>query len=400
MTGKSQEGWQAKAPAPQEGEPLRIKVGQTLSSVNLRVGFYSPLPPSPTGVADYAASLLAELRRHGAVEVSPATCDVALYHLGNNPLHAAIYTRALESPGVVVLHDAVLNHFLLGTLDQPAYIEEFVYNYGEWSRSLAASLWRERASSSTDRRYFDYPMLKRIAERSRAVVVHNPAAAGMVREHAARARIVEIPHLFATPDLPGRAEAIRYRQALGIDPAAFLFGVFGYLRESKRLPASLDAFAALHRENPRTALLVAGQFVSSDLERAVQPLLSAGGVFRRPHLLEREFWLAATAVDACINLRYPAAGETSGIAIRFMGIGKPVLLTGGLECSRFPEDACLRIASGASEFDSLLAHMILLTSMQDVADTIGQRGAGYIQSSHRVEQIGTQYWQLLCEFGA
>jgi len=363
------------------------------------VGFYSPMPPSPTGVADYAASLLAELRRHGAVEVSPATCDVALYHLGNNQLHAAIYARALETPGVVVLHDAVLNHFLLGTLGEQAYIEEFVHNYGEWSRPLAASLWRERASSSTDRRYFDYPMLKRIAERSRAIVVHNPAAAGMVRGHAPRARIVEIPHLFAAPDLPGRAEAIRYRQTLGIDPAAFLFGVFGYLRESKRLPAVLNAFAALHRRNRQTALLVAGQFVSSDLERAVQPLLSADGVFRRPHLLEREFWLAASAVDACINLRYPAAGETSGIAIRFMGIGKPVLLTDGLECSRFPEDACLRIAPGASEFDSLLAHMILLTSIQEVADTIGQRGAGYIQSSHRMEEIGTQYWQLLCEFG-
>src|ERR1039458_4380612 len=196
----------------------------------------------PVSVADYAASLRAELRRHGAVEVSPATCDVALYHLANNPLHAAIYARSLETPGVVVLHDAVLNHFFLGTLDQPAYIEEFVYNYGEWSRSLAASLWRERASSSTDRRYFDYPMLKRIAERSRAVVVHNPAAAAMVREHTARARIVEIPHLFATPGLPGPAQAIRYRQTLGIEPGAFLFGLFGYLRESKRLRTVLDAF--------------------------------------------------------------------------------------------------------------------------------------------------------------
>ncbi len=364
----------------------------------MTVGFYSPLPPSPTGVADYAATLLAELRRHGQVEVSPAACDVALYHLGNNPLHAAIYARALESPGVAVLHDAVLNHFLLGTLDEQTYIQEFIYNYEEWSRSLAAGFWRERASSSTDRRYFDYPMLKRIAERSRAVVVHNPAAAGMVRAHAARARIVEIPHLFAAPGLPGRAEAIRYRQTLGIDPSAFLFGVFGYLRESKRLPTVLDAFAALHRENPRTALLVAGQFASSDLERAVQPMLSADGVFRRPHLLEREFWLAASAVDACINLRYPAAGETSGIAIRFMGIGKPVLLTDGLECSRFPEDACLRISPGTSEFDSLRAHMILLASMQEVADTVGQRGAAYIQASHRVEQIGIRYWQLLCEF--
>jgi hypothetical protein len=43
-------------------------------------------------------------------------------------------------------------------------------------------------------------------------------------------------------------------------------------------------------------------------------------------------------VDACINLRYPAAGETSGIAIRLMGIGKPVLLTDG-EVLAFPEGA-------------------------------------------------------------
>jgi len=101
-------------------------------------GFYSPLPPARTGVADYAAALLAELRRHGRVEVAPRRCDVALYHLGNNALHADIYRRALERPGVVVLHDAVLHHFLLGQLDESAYIEEFVHNYGEWHRALAA----------------------------------------------------------------------------------------------------------------------------------------------------------------------------------------------------------------------------------------------------------------------
>jgi hypothetical protein len=116
-----------------------------------------------------------------------ARCDVALYHLGNNPLHREIYRRALAEPGVVVLHDAVLHHFFLGALDRAAYIDEFVYNYGEWHRGLAREdLWRARASSGFDRRYFDYPMLKRIAERSRAVVVHNPAAARMVRRARAR----------------------------------------------------------------------------------------------------------------------------------------------------------------------------------------------------------------------
>jgi glycosyltransferase involved in cell wall biosynthesis len=361
-------------------------------------GFYAPLPPAHSGVADYAAALLAELRLHGRVEVAPAACDVALYHLGNNGLHSAIYQRALEVPGVVVLHDAVLHHFLLGQLDQAAYTEEFVYHYGEWNRGLARELWRGRASSATDPRYFEYPMLKRVAERARAVVVHNPAAARVVRAHAPQARVVEIAHLFAPPgDLPGMAEALRYRQRRGVDLGAFLFGVFGYLRESKRLAAVLQEFAELHRAHPRTDLLVAGEFVSTDLERAVEPLLLSEGVFRLPHLEEREFWLAASAVDACINLRYPAAGETSGIAIRLMGLGKPVMMTESLECSRLPEDACVRIASGAAERDSLRHHMALLVCMPEVAGAIGERAGAYIAANHRVEQVAGQYWELLCE---
>jgi glycosyltransferase involved in cell wall biosynthesis len=348
-------------------------------------------------VADYAGALLEGLRMHGRVEIRPKRCDVALYHLGNNRLHAEIYRRALERPGVVVLHDAVLHHFLLGQLDETAFVEEFVYNYGEWNRGLALELWRARAASGADHRYFQFPMLRRVVASARAVVVHNPAAARIAREHSAGDRVVEIPHLFAEPPLGSEAEAIRYRQQLGIGPEVFLFGVFGYLRESKRLVAVLDAFARVHAECPRTALLIAGEFVSSDLARAVEPLLGAPGVHRLPHLSEREFWTAAQAIDACINLRYPPAGETSGIAIRLMGIGKPVLLTDGEECARFPEDACIRIAPGAAERDSLSQHLFLLTSMNEVAAAIGQRGAAHIRSYHRVSSVSKQYWQLLCD---
>jgi len=146
------------------------------------------------------------------------------------------------------------------------------------------------------------------------------------------------------------------------------------------------------------ALLIAGQFVSSDLERAVRPLLSAPGIVRLPYLEEREFWLAASAVDACLNLRYPATGETSGISIRLMGIGKPILMTDSEECSHFPEDACVRIAPGLAERESLLAHMILVTSMTRVAETVGLRGAEHIQQHHRVEAVSSRYWEVLCEF--
>jgi glycosyltransferase involved in cell wall biosynthesis len=182
-----------------------------------------------------------------------------------------------------------------------------------------------------------------------------------------------------------------------VPPGTFLFGVFGYLRESKRVAAVLKAFAAVHEQLPRAGLLIAGQFVSTDLERAVAPMLNAPGVWRLPYLAEREFWLAARAVDAGINLRYPAAGESSGITVRLMGTGKPVLVSEGLETAPFPEGACVRIASGLAERDSLRHHMILLTSMTEVARTIGQRGAGHIAAHHRVEEIGHRFWDLLCE---
>jgi glycosyltransferase involved in cell wall biosynthesis len=350
-------------------------------------------------VADYAAALLAELRRHGSVEIAPRRCDVALYHLGNNALHAAIYERALERPGVVVLHDAVLHHFLLGSLDEARYVEEFVYNYGEWHRPLARELWRGRAASGADARYFEFPMLRRVVERARAIVVHNPEAARIAgaAQKAPRA-IVEIPHFFQAPSpRPTESQAERYRQRLGVEPGAYLFGVFGYLRESKRLSVALETFARLRRELPGVALLVAGGFVSTDLERALRPLLDAPGVIRRPRLTDREFWLAAATVDACINLRYPTAGETSGVAIRLMGLGKPTLVTDSPECAGFPLDACLRIAPGELEPDSLFDHMRLLTLWAEAGRAIGQRGAGHIHQRHRLDLAGKRYWDLLCE---
>ena len=79
-----------------------------------------------------------------------------------------------------------------------------------------------RASSGPAHRYFAYPMLRRIAERSRAVVVHNAGAAAMVRRHAPSARVVEIPLLWRSAAYPSGGEVLRFRQACGIPSGAFV----------------------------------------------------------------------------------------------------------------------------------------------------------------------------------
>ena len=96
----------------------------------MTVGYHAPPPGSHSGVADYAETLKGALRRFGTVTDSSKNADINLYHLGNNKLHAQIYAAALKTPGVIVLHDAVLHHFMLGALSHEQYIAEWIYNYG------------------------------------------------------------------------------------------------------------------------------------------------------------------------------------------------------------------------------------------------------------------------------
>jgi glycosyltransferase involved in cell wall biosynthesis len=360
----------------------------------LTVGFYAPLPPAQTGVADYAEALLLALRKHGEVKVGEPG-DVALCHIGNNQLHGTIYERALTHPGVVILHDAVLQHFFLGRLNERQYVDEFIFNYGEWTRSLAEDLWKHRARSASDPRYFAWPMLKRVATTARAIVVHNPAAAAIVTTHAPDAKIVEIPHLFLPPDLPPMIDTLRFRAELGLRPRTLLAGVFGHQRESKRLPVVLRALERAWNAGADVRLLIAGRFVSSDLERSLAGRLSDPRIIRVGYLSEPDFWRYASAVDLCINLRFPTAAETSGIAIRLMGIGKPVAFSDGAEIAHIPENACLRVETGLPEEEVLADYITWLAGDRETAEEIGERAAKHIAEHHALESVALKYWEVL-----
>lgn len=360
------------------------------------LGYHAPLPPARTGVADYAAALAEGLQRHVELSVNPIDpAHVELYHLGNNEVHRAIYRKCLERPGIVVLHDAVLHHFFLGWLPEEVYVEEFVFNYGEWSRGLALELWRNRARSSQDPRYFHHPMIRRVCETATAIIVHNPGAAAMVERHAPGARVVEIPHLYEPAPLPDPVSVTRLRCRLGVPLSATLFAVFGYLRESKRLSAILRAFESVHRQAPNTALLIAGEFASSDLERSVGPLLSREGIRRAGFLSEPDFHRHAAAADVCINLRDPSAGESSGILVRLMGAGKPPIVTAGPETDGLPEAACIRIDKGPAETRMLADSMLWLATHPGARRAIGRRAAHHMATVHHVDHCVARYLDVV-----
>ena len=231
-------------------------------------------------------------------------------------------------------------------------------------------------------------MLRRVVERSRAVVVHNAGARRMVERAVPEATVVEIPHYFVKPALPGRARETRDR--LGVAPHQVLVAAFGHLRESKRIPSVLQAIEGIRRAR----FLLAGRFVSQDLERALGPRLANGRVIRRGYAPEAEFWELAEAADICVNLRWPTAGETSGIAIKMMGIGKPVAVTAGEETSGFPDAAVVRVDAGEGEVEMLAHYLRMLVDSEEMRREVGRRAAAHIAEQHTLAAAADRYLQV------
>lgn len=149
----------------------------------MRVAYYSPLPPDPSGIADYSAHLLPALEQRIEVKVArrrrrpPRGCDVALYHIGNNPdAHDWIVEEFRKRPGLVVLHDVVLHHLVAGmTLarGRPGdYLDAMQQESGVVGRLLAHGvldgllqpLWEDRAA--------DFPLTLWVVAPATGIIVH------------------------------------------------------------------------------------------------------------------------------------------------------------------------------------------------------------------------------------
>jgi hypothetical protein len=147
---------------------------------------------------------------------------------------------------------------------------------------------------------------------------------------------------------------------------------------------------------PDSALLLAGEVVSGDLRRVLQNKAKHPAIHRVGLLSERDFAIAGAAIDCCLNLRYPGAGETSGIAVRLMGLARPVIVTDNAENSAFPPAAVLRVAAGVAESAELFEHMLLVTEFPRIGREVGRAAQLHVRQCHALEPVARKYWEALC----
>jgi glycosyltransferase involved in cell wall biosynthesis len=360
----------------------------------MKVAYYSPLPPSRSGVADYSALLLPELAKRVEVEtVRPGRfrrvprADVSLYHIGNDPDAHGWIARALAArPGVVVLHEFVLHHLVAGlTLsrgDARGYLDAMERGHGLAGRLLAYGVIDNRIPPLWETRPEAFPLAGDVLADATGLIVHSAFVEERARTAGFGGPVWRIPHpAWPLPEVAAAA----------VDGSPVI-GCFGHLNESKRIPQLLAAFARLHASRPEARLLLVG---------ALTPRLAGlevpEGVVREDYVSEERLWSLMAACDVIVSLRSPTMGETSGTAIRALTLGKPLVVSDVGWFSELPDEAAIRVPVDERELETLAAALERLASDGQERERIGAAGQALVEDDHSLPHVADLYAAALEE---
>jgi glycosyltransferase involved in cell wall biosynthesis len=170
-------------------------------------------------------------------------------------------------------------------------------------------------------------------------------------------------------------------------------GCFGVVNSSKRIPELLRAFADVRRRHPDATLLLVGPTSPGfDLDRRLQRLgLEGDGLVREGWVDERRLWALMAGVDACVNLRHPTMGETSGSVVRALSLGKPLVVSETGWFGELPRDVALAVPVDEHEVETLTAALELLVARADVRAEMGRAAADLARREHDLARVAELY---------
>lgn len=382
----------------------------------MKIAYFSPLPPERSGIADHSMELLPHLAQvmgvtvfanepdqvpselHNQFEIRPLAAypqqqwqfDLPLYHMGNSSYHDAIYQLSLRYPGVMVLHDTRLHHFMAhrtsGQGNPAGYSRELGYALG---MAGINAYWQVRLGER-DNDLFALPLTNRLLAVSLGLVVHSDFAKEMLKEQRPSLPLKVIPEMMTVQS--GQSNRAR----LGWPDEAVIFASLGQVTAPKQIPLILQQLNQLKETQPHIHYLIIG----ADEQAEIQQLISENGWQAWVHctgyvtgLQNFVDWLLAA--DVVINLRQPTMGETSAAALRALAAGKPLIVFDHGWYSEIPDEAALKVPP--------MAEAELMTAVRQLAESaalrqkMGRAGQHYVQTVCAPQKVTTAYYEFMAQ---
>jgi glycosyltransferase involved in cell wall biosynthesis len=372
----------------------------------VKLNLFSPLPPLRSDIARVTTNLLPLLASRAEVVVwssdpkwDPAAeahatirpydiarppwrdineADATFYQMGNDPrYHHAIWRMSQQHPGIVILHDVMMQHFFSGLvfhqlgLARRDYLELVERHDGVEGRGLAEA--HLHGLLTTEELGQRSPLTGAATENALAVVVHSQAAFQLVPEETPAAYLPLCVGAPAPLELPAKTDADVYRISL-----------FGFLGPNRRLPVLLRALADFP-ERDRFRLDIYGTI---DGAEKIQQLIGRLGLndlaTMHGFVNHAELDEALRRTDLVVNLRNPSMGEASGSQLHLWQYALPSLVTRGAWYATLPENTVAFVRPD-HETEDLHAHLAEYLADPEKYRELGRNGRRYVAEKHSME---------------
>lgn len=326
-------------------------------------------PPSGVTVRHY------DFQRPPWREINQA--DATFYQMGNDPrYHHAIWHMSQQHPGIVILHDLMMQHFFSGLvfhdrgMNRREYLELVERYHGIKGRVLAEA--HVQGLLATEELSQRCALTEAATENALAVIVHSDAAFSAMTEDAS---VVHLPLCVGMelPTLAAREATVPYRIA-----------VFGFLGPNRKLPLLLRALATF-AERDRFRLDIFGTMEGEEkMHQLVCRLGLSETVTLHGFASANELDVALRETDLVVNLRDPSMGEASGSQLHLWQYALPSLVTRRAWYATLPEET-VAFVRPEHEVEDIQRHLTDFLANPETYRELGRNGRRHVAENHSIE---------------
>lgn len=397
------------------------------TSAQLRLAFFSPLPPERTGVAGYSADLIPALARYYRIDAivaedfdllsdSPLSThctlrtvdwflanadryDRILYNLGNSRFHSYMLPALLRHPGVVVLHDFFIGDLIWKNY-RYAHPEKWVALHYEAHGYLAA---RDCLTSNNDAAVTQrYPCNLSLLESSHGVIVHSEYSKTLADKWLPR----EIACRFdRVPLLRGEARPVTRqasREQLGLPENAFIACSFGYMGPTKANLDIIQAWLSSQAGSDSQSILI---FVGANdqddygiqVQQAIDDAADAHRIQITGWVSDEDYLAYLGAADIAIQLRTTSRGESSAAVLDCMNYGLATIVNANGSMAELPANSVVLLDD---EVDAKTLRNALddLWRYPEQRKTISEAGSRTLKTLHTPDHCAYEFSEKIEAF--
>ncbi len=337
-----------------------------------RVAWFGPLSPDRSGISAYSELLLPFLADAwdltlfvdgymptdacaanlpvfdcGARDPLPSLpgFDAVVYQVGNSQSHAYVYDTLMTWPGLVVMHELSIHHFVAGRTAAAGridlYLKEVRAQMGDDAAEEARRAFYDSIEGPWETRPIEFPMNQRVLDQATGILCHSDFVRDAIRAIHPKLYIERADH----PAWPhDRSETTPIRGPAGdTSGRPIRLVAAGNLTTNKCIEEIVVACGLLAESHSLELHLVGNIELDTDLDVLCEVTGCTDVVHTHGRVSDEELMQALDEADLAFCMRTPTLGETSGIVLRACSVGTPVVVSDVGWFSELPDDLAIKI---------------------------------------------------------